>query len=94
MVRVEGRRRGLTPTARSSRSPGRLNTSSSLSLANNGGADNEATLAEIACMLVEAGANVNKVDHDNFTPLMYGTSLARRRRHHAASSPVGLFAFV
>ncbi len=55
-----------------SRSPTRLNSSSSLSLINNGGLDNEATLAEIACMLIEAGADVNKTDHDHFTPLMFG----------------------
>lgn len=56
------------------RSPPRVSSSSSSSLANNGngtGADNEATLAEIACMLIEAGADVNKTDHDHFTPLMY-----------------------
>jgi len=56
----------------SSRSPPRLNSSSSSSLVNNGGPDNEATIAEIACMLIEAGADVNKTDHDHFTPLMYG----------------------
>ena len=59
----------------SSRSPPRVSSSSSSSLTNNGngtGADNEATLAEIACMLIEAGADVNKTDHDHFTPLMYG----------------------
>ena len=39
---------------------------------NNGGPDNEATLAEIACMLIEAGADVNKTDQDHFTPLVYG----------------------
>lgn len=55
----------------SSRSPPRTNSSSS-SLVNNGGADIEATLAEIACMLIEAGADVNKTDHDHFTPLLYG----------------------
>lgn len=55
-----------------SRSPPRVSSSSSSSLTNNGGADNEATLAEIACMLIEAGADVNKTDHDHFTPLMYG----------------------
>ncbi len=58
-----------------SRSPPRLNSSSSLSLVNNGGPDNEATLAEIACMLIEAGADVNKTDHDHFTPLLYGMLL-------------------
>ena len=56
----------------SSRSPPRVSSSSSSSLVNNGGADNEATLAEIACMLIEAGADVNKTDHDHFTPLVYG----------------------
>jgi hypothetical protein len=55
-----------------SRSPPRLNSSSSSSLVNNGGPDNEATIAEIACMLIEAGADVNKTDHDHFTPLVYG----------------------
>ena len=54
-----------------SRSPPRVNSGSS-SLDNNGGPDLEATLAEIACMLIEAGADVNKIDHDHFTPLMYG----------------------
>jgi len=53
------------------RSPPRLNSSSSSSLTNNGGPDHGATLAEIACMLIEAGADVNKTDHDHFTPLMY-----------------------
>jgi hypothetical protein len=56
----------------SSRSPPRSSSSSSLSLANNDAADNEATLAEMACMLIEAGADVNKTDHDHFTPLLYG----------------------
>lgn len=58
-----------------SRSPSRASSSSLSSLGNNNGAaDNEATLAEIACMLIEAGADVNKTDHDQFTPLMYGES--------------------
>ena len=35
--------------------------------------DNETLLAEIACMLIEAGANVNQIDKDHFTPLIYGT---------------------
>lgn len=52
------------------RSPTRV-SSSYLSLVNIGGTDNEATLAEIACMLIEAGADVNKLDHDHFTPLMF-----------------------
>ncbi len=34
--------------------------------------DNETLLAEIACMLIEAGANVNQIDKDHFTPLIYG----------------------
>ncbi len=34
--------------------------------------DNETLLAEIACMLIEAGANVNQIDQDHFTPLIYG----------------------
>ncbi|CAF0738705.1 unnamed protein product [Didymodactylos carnosus] len=33
--------------------------------------DIEPTLAEISCMLIDAGADVNKVDNDRFTPLMY-----------------------
>ncbi|CAF1123617.1 unnamed protein product [Adineta ricciae] len=52
------------------RSPPRTHSSSS-SLTNNTTSDNESTLAEIACMLIEAGADVNKTDHDHFTPLMY-----------------------
>lgn len=52
------------------RSPPRSH-SSSASFINNSEFDNEATLAEIACMLIEAGADVNKIDHDHFTPLIY-----------------------
>ena len=33
---------------------------------------NETLLAEIACMLIEAGADVNQIDQDHFTPLIYG----------------------
>ena len=56
-----------------SRSPPRINSPlSSSSLTANGVFDNEATLAEIACMLIEAGADVNKTDHEHFTPLMFG----------------------
>ncbi|CAF0730976.1 unnamed protein product [Didymodactylos carnosus] len=33
--------------------------------------DIEPMLAEICCMLIEAGADVNKIDNDQFTPLMY-----------------------
>lgn len=57
------------------RSPPRINSSSSSSssLGANGTFDNEATLAEIACMLIEAGADVNKTDHEHFTPLMFAS---------------------
>lgn len=34
--------------------------------------DNESLLAEIACMLIEAGAKVDQIDIDHFTPLIYG----------------------
>jgi len=54
------------------RSPPHLSSSSS-SLTNGSGSDNEATLAEIACMLIEAGADVNKIDNDHFTPLVYAS---------------------
>ncbi|CAF1519354.1 unnamed protein product [Adineta steineri] len=33
--------------------------------------NNETLLAEIACILIEAGANVNQIDEDHFTPLIY-----------------------
>lgn len=36
------------------------------------GLNNETLLAEIACMLIDAGANVNQMDKDHFTPLIYG----------------------
>lgn len=37
--------------------------------------DNETLLAEIACMLIEAGANVDQIDTDHFTPLIYGKQI-------------------
>ncbi|CAF1611393.1 unnamed protein product, partial [Adineta ricciae] len=33
--------------------------------------NNETLLAEIACILIDAGANVNQIDKDHFTPLLY-----------------------
>ncbi len=33
--------------------------------------NNETLLAEIACMLIEGGANINQIDKDHFTPLIY-----------------------
>lgn len=63
-----------------SRSPPKASSSSSSSLVNNGGLDNEATLAEIACMLIEAGADVNKFDNDHFTPLLFGMLNSIKRK--------------
>jgi hypothetical protein len=40
--------------------------------------NNETLLAEIACMLIEAGANVNQIDKDHFTPLIYGIEILKR----------------
>ncbi|UJR10545.1 hypothetical protein I4U23_014745 [Adineta vaga] len=33
--------------------------------------NNETLLAEIACILIEADANINQIDKDHFTPLIY-----------------------
>lgn len=42
--------------------------------------NNETLLAEIACMLIEGGANVNQIDQDNFTPLIYGRLIIKSLR--------------
>lgn len=62
-----------------------LEIQSILSFSRSPSIDNETLLAEIACMLIEAGANVDQIDIDHFTPLIYG------KQHRRELFPNDLF---